>query len=89
MDNRERLDQLIVTHESLANLPWTTIHGQKMTLGTMTDEHLDACIAYHQSIVDRINSGAIWGGAAMLEVAEFIVFMMKENRKSRAQHADH
>ena len=81
MTFQERLDKMIEQHDGLENIPWESMYGQHMTLGTMTDKHLDNCIQYHT------------GFAMMAEVTpmfqhqgadcEFIVFMMKENKQLR------
>jgi hypothetical protein len=89
MDNQAQLDSMIETYGSLSDIPWTTMYDQSMTLGTMTDEHLDACIEHHQGLIKDLESGRPFGSLAMLEACRFIVFMMLENRKSRLSvHAD-
>lgn len=79
--NQERLDTMIAEFGSLQNIPWGTIYGQTMTLGTMTDEHVDNCIKYHQDLAMMAEVTPEY--REFLEQANYIVFMQTKNKESR------
>lgn len=78
LSHRIHLEEMCNEHGSFEEIPWVTMEGSKMTLGTMTDDHVENCIAYHQQIVEDDV-----GMRKIIEACEYIVFMMKENRARR------
>jgi hypothetical protein len=81
MTNEERLAIMVDAFGSLQDIPWGTMYGQIMTLGTMTDEHVDNCIQYHQGLVMIAEVTPEY--RPLLEEANFIVFMQTKNKESR------
>lgn len=81
MTNEERLASMVAEYGSLQDIPWGTMYGQIMTLGTMTDEHVDNCIKYHQGLA--MMAEVTPELRPLLEQANFIVFMQTKNKESR------
>lgn len=54
-----------------------------MTLGTMTDEHVENCIQYHKGVALMAEVTPSYNH--LLEAANFIVFLQTKNKEMRTQ----
>jgi len=80
----ERLDGMIKDAGSFEDIKWGTIYKQEMTLGTMTDEHVDNCIQYHEGLA--MMAEVTPHLKPDLESCRFIVCLMKENKRRRERN---
>ena len=83
MDHQTHLDMLIKHAGSLEDIKWGTLYDEKMTLGTMTDQHVDNCIQYHEGMV--MMAEVTPHLLHQLDDCRFIVYMMKENKRQREE----
>jgi hypothetical protein len=86
IDFEKTLEQYIEAAGSFEDIPWGTMYGQKMTLGTMTDEHVHNCIQYHKGLL--MMAEVTPGMSHLIEEASFIVFMQEKNRDRRKETVD-
>ena len=70
---------LIQLHGSLPDIPWTTLDGREMTLGTMTDDHLDNAINHHEHII----GSSKW--VDLVERCEYTTFLLTQEHNRRNQ----
>jgi hypothetical protein len=81
MDFQERLDKMIAVAGSFNDIKWTTMYEKHMTLGTMSDNHVENCIQYHKGVV--LMAECTPSMYEHLEAASFIVFLMTKNKEMR------
>jgi len=79
---KENFDDYVGAHGPLQDLPWETLDGRKMTVGTMSDEHVQNCITHHQKIVNDNEPDD--GYNPVLMSCRVIVMIMQEEQKRRA-----
>ena len=80
-DFEKILQKQIESAGSFENIPWGTMYGQKLTLGTMTDEHVENCIQYHKGLL--MMAEVTPGMQHLIDEAAFVVFLQEKNRDSR------
>ena len=81
MTNEDRLAGMVAKYGSLQDIPWGTMYGQTMTLGTMSDNHVDNCIQYHEGLL--MMAKVTPNMEHLVESASYIVFMQTKNKESR------
>lgn len=82
----DRLNRMINAAGSFEDIPWHTMFGQQLTLGTMTDEHVENCIQYHRGVL--LMAEVTPGMEGHIEAATFIVLLQQENRARRQKVVD-
>ncbi len=79
---KEQFDAYVGAHGPLQDLPWKTLDGREMTVGTMTDDHLRNCITHHQEIAAEVADNPLYDSLIMS--CQVIVMIMQEEQKRRA-----
>lgn len=86
LDFEKLLAEYIAAAGSFHDIPWGTIYGQQLTLGTMTDQHVENCIQYHKGLL--MMAEVTPSMSHLIDQAAFIVFLQEKNREYRKNTID-